>query len=124
MVETQGDAKRFFVEKVVAEAEHQGVILSESERRMLSWSELDPEFNVDPTLVEKLAAEISDEEYEAKISRLLDAVYRRDVETDPHARDTYRQAYSVLKQGDHYLLVMIDHALGRRLRRWWRFSIT
>jgi hypothetical protein len=124
MAETQGDAKRFFVAKVLAEAQHQGVALSESERQMLSWSESDPEFKADPALVEQLAAEISDEDYEAKIRGLLEAAYRRDVGSDAAQRDAYRHAYSVLKRGDHYLLVMIDQALGRRLRPWWRFSLT
>jgi hypothetical protein len=34
----------------------------------------------------------------------------------------YRHAYSVLKRGDHYLLVMIDQGLKRHLRPWWKFS--
>jgi hypothetical protein len=43
--------------------------LSGAEWQMLSFSESDPEFVVSPALVEKLQAEISDEDYEAKVSR-------------------------------------------------------
>jgi hypothetical protein len=25
----------------------------------------------------------------------------------------------VLKQGDHYILIMIDRAVGTKLKRWW-----
>ena len=95
--------------------------LSDSERQMLSFSESDPEFIVDPALVNKLAAEISDEDYERKIGGLLKRAYQRDLARNSVARDTYREAYTVLNQGDHYLLIMINQALGRQLRPWWAF---
>jgi len=88
---------------------------------MLSFSESDPEFVVDPALVNKLAAEISDEDYERKIAGLLKRAYQRDLARDSAACDMYREAYAVLNQGDHYLLIMINHALGRQLRPWWAF---
>ena len=69
-----------------------------------------------------IAAEISDADYEAKIAGLLERAYKHDVARDPMRRDTYREAYMVLNQGDHYLLVMIDRALGRHLRPWRDFS--
>jgi len=125
MIQTQADAKRFFVVKVVAEAKAQGLELSDAEQRMLSWSESDPDFTPDPALAERLAAEISDAEYESKIARLLAGAFQRDIAVGgAAAKESYREAYAVLKQGDHYLLVMIDRALGRRLRPWWRFSIS
>ena len=88
---------------------------------MLSFSESDPEFVVNPALVSKLAAEISDKEYEAKVAGLLKRAYQRDVARDSAERDTYREAYAVLSQGDHYLLIMINQALGRQLRPCWAF---
>lgn len=41
---TQAHAKRFFVEKVIHQAEFEGLQLSPAERTMLSWSESDPEW--------------------------------------------------------------------------------
>ena len=123
MIQTQTDAKKFFVEKVLTEAKLEGVTLSKAEEQMLSWSESDPDFRADSALIEQLT-EISDEDYESKMSTLLAGAYRRDLESNPLARDEYRHAYSVLSQGDHYILVMIERSLGRRLRPWWKFSLT
>jgi hypothetical protein len=45
---SQGQAKRFFVEKVIGQAATEGVLLSDAEQRMLRFSESDPEFVVSP----------------------------------------------------------------------------
>jgi hypothetical protein len=119
--ESESHAKRFFVDKIVGETAAELRPLSDSERQMLSFSESDPEFVVNPALVSKLAAEISDKEYEAKVAGLLKRAYQRDVARDSAERDTYREAYAVLSQGDHYLLIMINQALGRQLRPCWAF---
>ena len=119
MFATQGEAKRFFVERVLAQARAEQVALSPAEQGMLSWSESDPAFTADPALVEQLAAELSEEAYEAKVAGLLERSYQRDLTSDGTVRDRYREAYSVLSLGDHYLLVMIRRALGRHVRPWW-----
>jgi hypothetical protein len=109
---SQGEAKRFFVDRIVAQARAEGRPLSALEQWMLSFSESDPEFVVDPGRVTQLETEISDEDYEAKIAGLIRRRYERDADSDPGARATYRDAYAALGRGDHYLLVMIDQALG------------
>lgn len=119
---TAEEARRFFIDRIVAEAERQGKPLSGNERRMLSWSEVEPGCVADPELAEALANEISDHDYEAKVSRLLVAAYERELSASPAAKDEYRAAYSVLKRGDYYLMVMVQQALGGRLRRWWQLS--
>ena len=119
MFATQAEAKRFFAERVLTQARVEQMRLSPAEQATLSWSESDPAFTPDPALVEQLAAEISDEDYETKVAGLLERSYQRDLKSDGAARDRYREAYSVLTQGDHYLLVMIRRALGRHVRPWW-----
>ena len=119
MFATPAEANQFFVEKVLAQARAEQVRLSPAEQAMLRWSESDPTFEPDPILVEKLATEISDEDYEIKVAGLLERSYRRDLTSDGAARERYRNAYSVLTQGDHYLLVMIRRAIGHHLRPWW-----
>lgn len=121
MFTSQGEAKRFFVDRVVTQAAAEGRPLSDSERQMLSFSETDPEFVVDPALVERLQNEITDDAYEAQVADLLRRAWTHDVASDPNARERYGEAFGVLRQGDHYLLVMIDRALGRELRPWWAF---
>jgi hypothetical protein len=51
----------------------------------------------------------------------MGAAVARDLQSDKHALDDYRRAHALLRQGDYYILVMIDRALGRRLRPWWKF---
>ncbi len=114
---TQSEARRFFIDKVIRRAQLEGVPLSDDEQQMLLWSESAPDSVADPALAERLSATISDAEYEAKIVGLL----RRSFEHDEGAHDPWRDAYSVLKRGDHYILVMIDQAVGRKLKPWWRF---
>ena len=121
IMNTQSEAKRFFATKVIDRARTEGVALSEAERRMLYWSESDPEFKADPKLVEQLASEMSDEEYEAKIATLLRNSFATDSATDSRTREVWQQARSVLNQGDHYILIMVDRAVGRTLKRWWEF---
>ena len=123
MIETPAEALRFFVEKVVTEAALQHVSLSANERKTLEWSEVEAGGVADPEEAEGLAGEMSDETYEGKIGSRLEAAYQRDLTADPTAKNTYRDAYAVLRRGDYYLAVMIEEALGRRLRRWWQLSM-
>ena len=121
MFGSQEEAKRFFVEKIVAEAVRQGQPLSELERWMLSFSESDPEFEVKPELVDRLAEEISDADYETKITRLIAQVSERETVTNTGSLEQYRAAYKTLAQGDHYLLLMLRPGLARLLPKWWQF---
>jgi hypothetical protein len=124
MTPTPDEARQFFISRINTEAERQGISLSQNERTMLNWSEVEPGCVADPQVAKALAHEISDEAYEAKVSRVLEAAYEREVATDSAAKDAYRKAYSVLKRGDYYLMVMVEQALGSRLRRWWQFSMS
>src|SRR5215813_11290929 len=116
MVRSQSEAKRFFVEKVMAQARAEQVALSNAERQMLSWSESDPDFVVDPNLSEQLASEMPDEEYEKKIAGLLARRFAADVGASPAAESQWKQAAEVLREGDHYILVMLDKAVGGRMK--------
>ena len=109
---TQSAAKRFFIDKIVAQADIEGAPLSTAEREMLAFSESDPEFVADPVaLSSRLNDEETDDEYEAKIAGLIERSFRRDVAADSHLRRQWRDARSVLAQGDHYLSIMLDQGL-------------
>lgn len=118
---TQGEAKAFFVERVVAQAAGEALALSPAERHNLAWSESDPTFHPNPELAEQLKQEMTEEEFEAKISGLIKRAYEQDLRRDPSAKAAYREAYSKLIEGDHYIVIMIDRALGLRMKRWWPF---
>ena len=109
---SESQAKTFFVDRIVSQAGAEMHPLSDNERWMLRFSESDPEFSVDLARVHQLEAEISDSDYENKIAGLLRRAYQHDVESDSGTRALYREASLTLHQGDHYLLIMIDQALG------------
>ena len=121
MLHSQTEAKRLFVEKVVMQAQLEGVSLSDAERTMLSWSESDPGFVADRQLPDRLAAESSNEASEKKITGLLVRRLAAEVGQDPGAEAQWNQAANVLRQGDHYIMIMLDAAVGSRLKRWWQF---
>jgi len=118
---TATDARPFFVEKIVQQAQREGVSLSEDERQMLLWSESAPDSVADAALAERLAAEVSDADYESKIVGLLRSSFKGDTALDPGAKQEWGTALSVLNRGDHYILVMINDAVGRNLKPWWQF---
>lgn len=119
--ETQADAKRFIVEKVLEQARIEGVNLSEAERYNLSWSESDPDFKVDYELSQALEDEIGADKYEAKISGLIKRAFERDVASHFDVKSIYREAYAKMREGDHYILVIMKKAFGLKISKWWPF---
>lgn len=117
----QSEAKSFFVERIITQAEYEGTNVSEAERYMLAWSESDPSFVQKEKLNDQFEKEITQKGYEEKIQGLIKRVYQRDVGSSPSAKDTYRDAYNMLSKGDHYILVMLRAALGLKLNKWWPF---
>lgn len=117
---TETESRQFFVEKIVQQAQLEGISLSDDERQMLLWSESAPDSVAHPELAERLAAAISDADYESKIVRLLRSSFEGDTAADPSAKEVWGAALSILRRGDHYILVMIDEAVGKHLKPWWQ----
>lgn len=122
MFHSQSEAKRFFIDKVILQARADSEHLSQSEEWMLGFSESDPEFSVDPAIMRAFEMEVAPQDYEAKIARLLRRRYRQDAESDAETVASYRAAYARLLEGDHYLTVMLERALGHELRSGARLS--
>lgn len=110
-------AKAFFISKILQQAEQEGIILSKAQRYVLSWSEGDPSFVLDNELNKQFEKEITQPEFEKKIQTLIKQAYERDISKEKDMKETYREAYKVLKQGDHYILIMIDAAIGSKVRK-------
>ena len=121
MFTSQGQAKRFLAEKIVAQAAHEGRPLSENEQWMLGFSESDPEFVVDLARIAAFEREIPDDQYEEKIAGLIERACEVEIDANPQARAQYKEALRVLNEGDHYLAIMAERGLGRCLRPWWAF---
>ena len=114
-------AKRYFIDAIISQAKQDGIPLSEAERYNLAWSESDPSFVQDADMNQKLEQETTMQEYEKKIEDIIKRAYKNVVASSPDGKQTFREAYSVLNKGDHYILVMLRAALGIRLNSWWPF---
>jgi hypothetical protein len=108
----QESAKRFLVDRIVRESRDEGVPLTKAEEYMLAWSESDPAFTVNESLVADFERNTSEDEFERKISALLWNAYAADATVTPDVVTLYRHARDTLSQGDHYLSVMIDPRVG------------
>lgn len=118
---SESTAKTFFVDKIIQQAEREGAPLSKAQRYMLSWSETDPFFVQNAELNQQFETEISQEAFEKKIGVLITNMYKKDIEMDKEVKETYKEAYKKLKQGDHFILIMIGAAIGPKLS-WFRLS--
>lgn len=103
------DAKKFLASKIVFEAKLQGTPLSDGEEKLLLFSEQDPE---SPKDIPDALLESIDQEYEARITGLLKAAYKRDRD-NLQEEEQYQDAMRKLKGSDHYILVMAVPALSQ-----------
>ena len=101
-------AKDFLVEQTVEQAGLDGVPLDDVEKRMMYFTESDAASCDNPIeLNEEFEAQHETREYEAKISRLLHHAYARLKKEDPERARNWENAIRTLREGDHYLLVMV-----------------
>ena len=105
------EAKEYLIGRILAQAEEDGVALSDVERKMLYFTETGWTL---PDMKE-VSAEFdrvdSQDEYEDKIAQLIRSLRGQQNERAGHDWD---DAVSVLRSEDHYLLVLIDAAGQRR----------
>jgi len=113
-------AKDFLVQQTVEQAALKHVPFSDLERRMMYFTESGdcPE---DPIVLnDAFEAEYDCDEYEAKISRLLQDAHKRLKQDSPQAACTWDEAVEALRKGDHYLLVLLgDFRSTFSLRQPW-----
>jgi len=117
------EAKEFFISRIIAEAVRENAALSDLEKRTLYFTETGSDAKQEYLDdVAKFEDQYDDQEYEQKIARLLKKAYDYDSAHPEElgvedAGQTYRSAYEVLRREDHYILIMIDQALGWKLRK-------
>lgn len=108
---SQAQAKKFFVDKIVLQAQKEQISLSDAEKYMLYWTETEKGFDFDQNLTNRFREEITEAKYEKKICALIRNAYKADISRDSGPRNEYENAYRTLAKGDHYVLVMIAKAL-------------
>ena len=103
------EAKDFLVQQTAKQALLENLSLADLEKRMMYFSESDPASCAQPfELNEEFEAQYDNAEYEVKISGLLQHAYDRLKVQDLEAAQTWDQSVRELRQGDHYLLVLLD----------------
>jgi hypothetical protein len=95
------EAKDFLVAQTAEQAALEGIPLSDLEKRMMYFTEIE-EMPEDPIkLNEEFEAEYDSDEYEAKISKLLHHAYARIKKENPEAARQWSEAIRELGKGDH-----------------------
>lgn len=108
------EAKDFLVQQTAEQAALENVPLSDLEKRMMYFTETD-ECPEDPVaLNDAFEAEYDNDEYEAKVSKLMHHAYRRIKRENPQTRRQWDGAIRTLRKGDHYLLVFWDQGPQER----------
>lgn len=101
------EAKDFLADQVAQQAALDRTPLSDLERRMMYFTESDPDSCHDPiSLNDEFEEKYDTAEYEAKMSRLLRRAYKRLKAENAVAKLQWDKATSTLEKGDHYVLVL------------------
>lgn len=117
-------AKRFFIDRIVAQAKREGAPLDALETKLLHFTETGTDACQEYLQAsDEFDRERDMEEYEARVGKLLVTAFEVEIDAakplgrSKEVEEEYRQAYSTLKQEDHYVLVMIDQHLAPRLKK-------
>jgi hypothetical protein len=110
-------AKKFLIGQILIEADREDVPLSELERRMLEFSEVEKTPQDFAELNAEFESEHDSDEYEEKIASLIRNRFDGLTAIQSLELDRWNEAVSTLASEDHYLLVMIDKAQPRPLRK-------
>lgn len=114
---TDHEATAFLVGRIVEQARRDGVAFSQVEQKMLSFSETDSTL---PDIAEVNGAfdrEYNQAQYESKVARIIRQLRARMRQENAAELEIWNNAVEKLRQGDHYLLVMIDQAGGAKRPR-------
>jgi hypothetical protein len=105
------EAKDFLVQQTAEQAALENVPLSDLEKRMMYFTEVD-ECPEDPiALNDAFEAQYDTEEYEAKVSKLMHHAHSRIKKENPEAARQWKEAIKELSKGDHYILILCGEGL-------------
>jgi hypothetical protein len=101
-------AKDFLVQQTEEQAQLEGVPLAELEKRMMYFTEGPDAIENPITLNEEFEEQFNTSEYEMKIAKLLRHAYKRIKQADEAKASKWEESVKKLKQGDHYLIVLLE----------------
>lgn len=104
------DAKEFLISKIVIEAQRENVPLSETERKMLYFTESGWTLPDIMRVNEAFDREYDQDEYEKKIARIIATAYKGILHDSRDEYDKWWAAVRFLQQEDHYISVLIGLA--------------
>src|SRR5579863_4646226 len=107
---TDREAKEFLISRIVEEARRENVVLSETERKMLYFSETGSTPPDMATVSEDFDSTYDQGDYEKKIARLIRNADKNIRKQFPADYEAWWRAIRRLKTEDHYVLVMIKQA--------------
>ena len=103
------EAKEFLIGTIAKQAQRTGIPLSDIERKILYFSETDRTLPDIAEVNEAFERDHDRQQYEKKIVNIVRQFRaRRDISTDDS--DLWRAGVDKLREGDHYLLVMLKDA--------------
>jgi hypothetical protein len=100
------DAKEYLIGRILAQADRDGISLSDVERKMLYFSETGWTLPNMMVISQDFDRYYNQAEYEAKIRGVIRHV--RDSAPGKHGDNGWNEAINRLRGEDHYLLVLID----------------
>ena len=106
---TAREAKEFLVERIALQARRDAIPLSDVERKMLYFSETAWTLPDMAEVNARFDSECDSGEYERKIGGIVRNIQRAQVKDEDEQRK-WNDALALLRNEDHYLLVLIDSA--------------
>ncbi len=112
------EAKEFLIARIVSQAEHDGVPLSEVERKMLYFSETGWAPADMAAVNEEFERNYDQSEFEQKMAKVIRGI--RAPSQGGNDEGSWEEAVRTVRTEDHYLLVLIDLAGVRPASRRFR----
>ena len=103
------EAKEFLISKIMAEAQRENAPLSETERKMLYFTESGWTLPDIMQVNEQFDREYDQDDYEKKIAKMVANAYKG-ILHDPREYKKWRSAVRFLQREDHYISVLIGLA--------------
>jgi hypothetical protein len=107
---TTRDAKEFLVSRIITEAQREGVPLSETERKMLYFSETAWTLPDIAAVSDAFDRDYDQARYEEKIGTLVRNFTANSRKNNRGDFDAWTEAVRTIHREDHYLLVLISAA--------------